>query len=143
MDGPVHGRAGASRDGGSRRRLVPLVKQQKDPRSERLDAAAGLLEEPLHPSPLPSVEHQLPPLLGQQLRELAPGDFLERAVNVLAFGLPGFGKSHAASAIGHALVDAGHSVLFIPTYQLVQELLAVCAACGERAAPSGTPGCRR
>jgi DNA replication protein DnaC len=69
-------------------------------------------------------EVRLPPTLGQQLRELARGDFLERAANVLAFGLPGVGKSHAACAIGHALVDAGHSVLFTPTYQLVQELLA-------------------
>ena len=52
------------------------------------------------------------------------GDFVERAVNVLAFGLPGVGKSHAAAAIGHALVSSGRSVLYAPTYQLVQELLA-------------------
>jgi DNA replication protein DnaC len=69
-------------------------------------------------------EPRLPRQLLQQLKELARGDFLERAVNVLAFGLPGVGKSHAAAAIGHALVDAGHSVLFVPAYQLVQELLA-------------------
>ena len=40
------------------------------------------------------------------------------------FGLPGVGKSHAACAIGHALVEAGHAVLFAPTYKLVQDLLA-------------------
>ena len=44
--------------------------------------------------------------------------------NVLVFGLPGVGKSHAACAIGHALIELGHSVLFRPAYQLVQELLA-------------------
>jgi DNA replication protein DnaC len=60
----------------------------------------------------------------QKLRELARGDFLDRAINVLAFGLPGVGKSHAASAIGHALVEAGRSVYFVPAFQLVQELLA-------------------
>lgn len=38
--------------------------------------------------------------------------------------MPGVGKSHAACALGHALVQAGHSVLFAPTYQLVQDLLA-------------------
>lgn len=43
---------------------------------------------------------------------------------MLAFGLPGVGKSHAACAIGYALAEAGHSVLFTPSYQLVQELLA-------------------
>jgi DNA replication protein DnaC len=69
-------------------------------------------------------EARLPKPLLQQLKELGRGAFLERAVNVLAFGLPGVGKSHAACAIGHALVSAGHSVLFIPAYQLVQELLA-------------------
>ena len=66
---------------------------------------------------------RLPRLLVEKLRTLARGDFLADAHNVLAFGLPGTGKSHAASAIGHALVEAGHSVLFVPTYQLVQELL--------------------
>jgi len=66
---------------------------------------------------------RLPRSLVEKLRALARGDFLADAQNVLAFGLPGTGKSHAASAIGHALVEAGHSVLFVPTYQLVQELL--------------------
>jgi DNA replication protein DnaC len=51
-------------------------------------------------------------------------DFLERADNVLCFGLPGRGKTHAAAALGHALVRRGRSVLFTPTFRLVQELLA-------------------
>ena len=66
----------------------------------------------------------LPPALGRKLRELTGGDFLEGAVNLLAFGPPGVGKSHAACALGHALVQGGHAVLFRPAYQLVQELLA-------------------
>jgi len=45
-------------------------------------------------------------------------------VNVLAFGLPGTGKTHAMWAIGHRLVETGRSVLFIPAYRLVQDLLA-------------------
>ena len=67
---------------------------------------------------------RLPPALVRKLHELAEGDFLAEATNVLAFGLPGVGKSHAMCAIGHALVDRGHAVLFMPTYSLVQELLA-------------------
>lgn len=59
-----------------------------------------------------------------KLEELSRGDFLDRTDNVLLFGLPGVGKSHLACALGHALVDAGRSVLFVPTYQLVQQLLA-------------------
>jgi DNA replication protein DnaC len=58
-------------------------------------------------------------------RRSAPrrGEFLDRAVNVLCFGLPGVGKSHGAAALGHALVERGHSVLFTPAFRLVQDLL--------------------
>lgn len=66
---------------------------------------------------------RLPRSLSRQLKELAAGDFIERSANVLAFGLPGVGKTHAVAAIGHALVTAGHSLLFSKTFQLVQELL--------------------
>jgi DNA replication protein DnaC len=58
-----------------------------------------------------------------KVQELSRGDFVEQANNVLLFGLPGVGKSHLACALGHALVEAGRSVLFTPTYQLVQQLL--------------------
>ena len=68
--------------------------------------------------------HRLPARLQQQLGELAQGDFVEQGVNVLAFGLPGTGKSHALCALGHRLVETGYSVLFTPAYRLVQELLA-------------------
>jgi DNA replication protein DnaC len=69
-------------------------------------------------------EKRLPLTMTAQLRQLRGGAFLEQAVNVLAFGLPGTGKTHVACALGHALVEAGHSVLFVPTYRLVQDLLA-------------------
>lgn len=68
-------------------------------------------------------EARLPRGLWSQLQELLRGEFLERAANVLMFGLPGVGKSHAAAALGHALVQAGHAVLYVPAYELVQELL--------------------
>ena len=63
-------------------------------------------------------------LVRQQLVRLAEGDFVDRGVNVLAFGLPGTGKTHAMCAIGHRLVQSGRSVLFIPAYRLVQDMLA-------------------
>ena len=66
---------------------------------------------------------RLPGPLVQQLKMLASGAFLETATNVLAFGLPGVGKSHGLCAVGHALVEAGRSVLCVPAYALVQELL--------------------
>lgn len=68
-------------------------------------------------------ESRFPAPLVRHLHELAEGDFVDEATNVLAFGLPGVGKSHAMCAVAHALVDRGHSVLFVPTYSLVQDLL--------------------
>lgn len=67
---------------------------------------------------------RLPVPIVQRLQELATGAFLDTATNVLAFGLPGVGKSHALCAVGHALIEAGHSVLFTPAYAIVQELLS-------------------
>lgn len=67
---------------------------------------------------------RLPSALQKQIELLSTGEFLADATNVLCFGLPGTGRSHVAAAIGHALVQQGHSVLFTPTFQLVQELLA-------------------
>jgi DNA replication protein DnaC len=60
----------------------------------------------------------------RQLPTLCEGHFLERSENILAFGLPGRGKTHLVSAIGYELVQKGHAVLFTPAYRLVQSLLA-------------------
>ena len=70
---------------------------------------------------------RLPGPVVQQLETLPTGTFKKTATNVLAFGLPGLGKSHALSAVGHALVEAGHSMLCAPAYALVQELLGANA----------------
>ncbi len=61
--------------------------------------------------------------LAAKIQDLARGDFADQAINVLAFGLPGTGKSHGAAALGHQLVERGHSVLWVPTFKLVQDLL--------------------
>ena len=67
---------------------------------------------------------RLPVKVKRQLPALCEGGFVERAENVLAFGLPGRGKTHLVCAVGHELVQRGRSVLFAPTYKLVQRLLA-------------------
>ena len=66
---------------------------------------------------------RLPAKVQKQLPTLCEGSFIERGDNVLAFGLPGRGKTHVVCAIGHELVRRGHRVLFVPTYGLVQRLL--------------------
>jgi DNA replication protein DnaC len=67
---------------------------------------------------------RLPPKVATQLAVLSDGSFLTRGANVLAFGLPGRGKTHLVCALGHALIDRGYRVLFVPAYRLVQRLLA-------------------
>jgi DNA replication protein DnaC len=64
------------------------------------------------------------PATRMQIERLRDGSFLTEAINVVAVGRPGSGKSHIACALGHALIDQGHPVLFAPTSALVQRLLA-------------------
>ncbi len=67
---------------------------------------------------------RLPASVARRLSSLCEGDFVERGANVLIFGLPGRGKTHVASAIGHELVRRGRRVYFTATYALVQRLLS-------------------
>jgi len=69
-------------------------------------------------------EDCLAPKVKRQLHSLCEGGFAERAENVLAFGMPGRGKTHLVSAIGHELVARGISVLWRPACHIVQQLLA-------------------
>jgi DNA replication protein DnaC len=66
---------------------------------------------------------RLPPKVAKMLPSLCEGAFVERGDNVLAFGLPGRGKTHLVCAIGHELIQRGHRVLFIAAFALVQRLL--------------------
>ena len=63
----------------------------------------------------PSIDHKL-------VRELATGRFIAGAENVLMFGPPGVGKTHLAIALGRAVVEAGHSVLFVTATSLLAQL---------------------
>lgn len=60
----------------------------------------------------------------KQISALLEGDFVERCENVIAFGLPGRGKTHILAAIGRELViHKGYSVYFSTTHRLVEQLL--------------------
>jgi DNA replication protein DnaC len=67
---------------------------------------------------------RFPPAIRQQVERLRQGTFVEEAVNVVAVGRPGAGKSHLAAALGHELAQQGHRVLWASTASLVQRLLA-------------------
>jgi DNA replication protein DnaC len=66
----------------------------------------------------------LPTAVRRLLPVLCEGNFADKGENLLAFGLPGRGKTHLVAAIGHELVMRGFSVLFVPAYALVQRLLS-------------------
>jgi DNA replication protein DnaC len=91
-----------------RRRTERLLKHSRLPVDKTLDALD--LE-------------RLPDKVRRQLPTLCGGGFVERAENVLAFGLPGRGKTHLVCAIGHELTARGYKVLFVPAFKLVQHLL--------------------
>jgi len=69
-------------------------------------------------------EKLLPTKIQRLLPTLLEGHFVERAENILAFGLPGRGKTHFLAALGRALIlRHRYPVRFTPTFKLVQQLL--------------------
>jgi len=65
----------------------------------------------------------VPTVSKAQVMALAAGDaWLDQGACCLAFGPPGTGKTHLASAIGLALVENGRRVLMARTTDLVQRL---------------------
>ncbi|MEI7940425.1 MAG: IS21-like element helper ATPase IstB [Verrucomicrobiota bacterium] len=100
--------------------------------SEAQDRRERKLERLLRQSGLPSgktlgnlEEAKMPAKVRRLLPGLLDGGFVERAENVLAFGLPGRGKSHFLAALGKELIlRHNYAVLFTPTFKLVQQLLS-------------------
>src|SRR3974390_637625 len=100
--------------------------------SEAQDRRERKVARLLHESGLPEGktlgnldEKLLPAKIRRRLPTLLEGHFVERAENLLASGLPGRGKTHLLAALGRALIFRHRCpVLFMPTSQLVQQLLA-------------------
>jgi DNA replication protein DnaC len=91
------------------RRLAARLTAAKLPPGKRLD----------------SFEFNLVPGLSRaRIAALCAGDWIRSASNCLLFGGSGTGKTHIAAAIGYGLIEAGHSVLFTRTTDLVQRLQA-------------------
>lgn len=111
---------------GYRKLLLQLCEAEAADRRERKR------ERLLRESGLPSgktlgtlEETQLPAKVRRLLPTLLEGGFVERAENLLAFGLPGRGKTHFLAALGRELIlRRACTVYFTPTFKLVQQLLA-------------------
>lgn len=89
-------------------------------RIDRLQRASNL---PADKTLVALDQSRLPTKVRRQLASLVDGSFVGRADNVLAFGLPGRGKTHVVAAVGHELVQLGYKVLFVSAVMLVQRLL--------------------
>jgi DNA replication protein DnaC len=111
---------------GYRKLLLQLCEAEAADRRERK------LERLLRESKLPSgktlsnlEDGQLPAKVRRQLPTLLDGGFVERAENLLVFGLPGRGKTHFLCGLGRELIlRHGCPVFFTPTFKLVPQLLA-------------------
>ena len=116
----------AGREGWDHERFLRLLcdrelQHRAERRTERLLRDARLPEG----KTLASLDQErLPPRVRRQLASLLDGGFVQRAENVLAFGLPGRGKTHLCCAVARELIlSQGRRVYFTPAVNLVQHLL--------------------
>lgn len=58
----------------------------------------------------------------KQIYQLATGDFIAKAEDILLIGPPGVGKSHLAQAIGHELIKQGKIVLYRSIFDILDDL---------------------
>lgn len=66
---------------------------------------------------------RLPVKVRQKVNSILDGGFIDRKENILAFGMPGSGKTHLLCAIAHEQIRAGRKILFTSCSLLVQRLL--------------------
>lgn len=95
-------------EGRRRRKLERLQKRSQLPREKTLSSFDL---------------SRMPAKIRRMVPELCKGNFVDKSENILAFGLPGRGKTHLICAIGHELIKKEIPVIFFSTQQLVCQLL--------------------
>ncbi len=63
-----------------------------------------------------------PSIPRKDIYQLASGDFIAKAQDVLFVGPPGVGKSHLAQAIGYQIIKQGKEVIYRSIFDVVAEL---------------------
>lgn len=110
----------------SYRRLLTFLCESEHQDRQRRRIQRFLAESNLPPDKtLANLEQKrFPVAVRRELASLLDGTFVDRAENVLAFGLPGRGKTHFLAAVGRELVTRyQRRVLFVRTDMLVERLL--------------------
>jgi len=106
------------------RYLLGLAQREcQDRRNNRIERLLRQSKLPLEKTWQALELKRLPAKVVQQARTLLEGSFVDRRENVLAFGVPGSGKTHLLCAIAQELVRRGRRVAFFSSNLLVQELL--------------------
>jgi len=72
-----------------------------------------------------------PAIKKKQVFDLASGQFIRQARDVLWLGPPGLGKSHLVQAIGYQAIKAGFAVLYRSIFDVVRDFLHDDALGGE------------
>lgn len=105
--------------------LSHLLQSEAQERLQRRIATLLKKSQLLEGKTIDSLQKEVfPQKIQRQIPTLLKGDFVTRAENVLAFGLPGRGKTHFLCALGRELIlNYQYPVLFEPTYKLLCRLL--------------------
>lgn len=117
--------AQANKEGWPAERLLAALCELELSEREQRRIQRHLAEARLLPGKtLDSFDFSVVPTVNKaRVRALVEGDgWLQSGHNLLAFGPPGAGKSHLASAIGQELIHRGYRVLMARTSDLVQRL---------------------
>ena len=119
------GRQAQSEEWSYERYLKELIELEMGERADRRIARLLKRSELPEGKTLATLEQKLLPMkVCRQLPGLCEGGFLDRTENILAFGLPGRGKSHVAAAITRELIlTRGCPAYFTSTRRLVERLL--------------------
>jgi DNA replication protein DnaC len=120
-------RRAAKEDAGYEAFLLDLVMQETEQREQsRIERVLRSSRLPLSKDLASFDLKRLPSWLVQPIRTLMDGSFVDRRENVLAFGNPGSGKSHAVCAIAQEIVrrsGGGRKGFFRSCSLLIQDLL--------------------
>ncbi|RLJ01689.1 MAG: AAA family ATPase [Candidatus Aenigmatarchaeota archaeon] len=65
-----------------------------------------------------------PKLDKKLIRDLAAGQYIQKASNIILMGPPGVGKTHIANALGIEAVKQGYKVLFIHASEVIERLFS-------------------
>ncbi len=115
----------ADKEGWPASRFLAVLAELELAERHRRRLQRHLVEARLPPGKtLDAFDFQAVPMISKALvMALAAGDdWLNKGSNVLMFGPPGGGKTHASAALGYALIENGFRVLFTRTTDLVQRL---------------------